>query len=380
MAKYKKDTPNIQLIADIVGVSKATVSYVLNRKKGVSPETVKLVEDAIKQHNYHQIYKTRRKKQNNIIGIIVPHNSESFFRRIIEGITAKLNEYNKTHGINFEVIICFSGEKHSEEVRHANFLKSLNIAGLIIAPTYYNQDYLINIFGVGFPIVFIDRTPEIFSGEKIVIKSKNNFEITQECINYLIDLGHRKIGFLYGYGKISTAIERRTAYEQTLKSNNIFFDESLICEIDTLNKLNIIDRVKGGYDAIRNMVEKNKITALFCAHNFGTLSAIKYIVDNSKKIPNDLSVISFDDNEWSESLDISAIRQSTEDIGHFAAQELVKRIMPFLEITHDDNISIDTSAVFLKRKSVMPIEYPLLVNSSDGYVRDKKGTIYGMWN
>lgn len=380
MARNKGNLPNIQLIADLAGVSKATVSYVLNKKDCVSPETVKLVEETIKRYNYYEVYKARGKKQNNVIGIIVPHNSESFFRKINKAVSVKLNEYNKILNVDFGTVLCFSNEKHSEEVRLAKILKNLNIAGLIIAPTYHDQNYLKSIFGEDFPIVFIDRTPEIYTGEKIVVKTTNNYKITKECVNYLIELGHSKIGFIYGYSSISTAIERRKAYEQALKESRIIVDETLIKEVDTSKKVDIIERVKDGYEAIRTLVERKKITALFCAHNFGTLSAIKYIIDSNKRIPDDISIIGFDDNEWSEALDISAIRQPTEDIAHLAIQELVKKIFPSLEIGTDNSVNSETPATFIKRKSVASIQYPLLINSSDGYVRDEKGNVHGIWD
>lgn len=380
MAKYKKDLPNIQLIADSAGVSKATVSYVLNKKDCVSPKTVKLVEETIKKHNYYQVYKSRGKTQNNVIGIIVPHNSESFFRKIINAITTKLNEYNKTLDIDIGTILCFSNGKHAEEVRLAKTLKKLNIAGLIIAPTYHDQNYLINIFGEDFPTVFIDRTPEIYNNEKVVIKTMNNYKITKECINYMIELGHRKIGFIYGYSTISNTIERRKAYEQSIRENNIIIDEALIKEIDTSKKTDIIQKVKDGCEIIRTLVERKKITALFCAHNFCTLGAIKYVIDSNKRFPDNISIIGFDDNEWSEILDISAIRQPMEDIGYLAIQELMKKVFPFREIEKDNSLNLNISATFIKRKSVAAIEYPLLINSSDGYVRDEKGNIHGIWN
>lgn len=379
MSKYRKNLPSIQLIADLAGVSKATVSYVLNKKSCVSPKTAKLVEDVIKKYNYFEIYKARSKKQNNVIGIIVPHNSESFYRRIIKAIEAKLNEYNKLLNMEIGTILCFSSEKHSEEVKLAKLLKKLNIAGLIIAPTYHDQNYLNNIFGEHFPIVFIDRTPEVFDGEKTVVKTANNTQITNECVKYLVELGHRKIGFLYGYPSIITSLERKKGYEDALKENNIQIDESLIKEIDTLKKFDIAIRARDGYEAIRTLIERKKITALFCAHNFGALSTIKYILDTNKRIPNDISIISFDDNEWCETLDISAIRQPTDDIGYLAADELVKKIFPTLE-TDNHNINTNMSAMFIKRKSVSSIQYPLLINSNDGYVRDENGFIHGVWD
>ena len=379
MAKYKKNLPSIQLIADLAGVSKATVSYVLNKKSCVSPKTVKLVEEVIKKYNYFEVYKARGKKQNNVIGIIVPHNSESFYRRIIKAIGAKLNEYNKMLNIEFGTILCFSSEKHSEEVRLAKLLKKLNVAGLIIAPAYHDQNYLNNIFGENFPIVFIDRTPQIYDGEKTVVKTANNFEITNECVNYLIELGHRKIGFLCGYPSLVTSLERRKGYEQALRENHILIDESLIKEIDTLKKIDIIERARDGYEAIRTLIESEKITALFSAHNFGALSTIKYVVDTNKRIPNDISIISFDDNEWSETLDISAIRQPTDGVGFLAVDKLIKKIFPSLEI-ENSNANTMVSSIFIKRKSVASIEYPILINSSDGYVRDEKGNIHGVWD
>ena len=380
MAIYKNNLPNLQLIADEAGVSKTTVSYVLNKKKGISPQTIKLVEDTIKKHNYYEIYRCRAKKHNNVIGLIVPDIADPYFYKIIEAIKFKINEYNILLNTDFEVILCVSNNKHSEEVKFAKLLKKLNITGLIIAPSYHNQNYLINIFGDNFPIVFFDRTLEIFNETATVIKTSNNYEITKEGINYLIELGHRRIGFVYGFSNIETASQREKAYEDALKENKIIFDKSLVKEIDTYKRVGSDEHIKECYEEIKELIETKKVTALFCAQNFASLSAIKYIVDKNKKIPDDISIICFDNNEWIEAFNISAIRQPIEGIAKLTSQALIKKIFPFLSIEEDDTLNLALSAVFIKRKSITFIEHPLLINSDDGYVRDEKGNVYGVWD
>lgn len=309
-----KDFVTIQDVAHVAGVSVSTVSRVLNDKDDVAQSTYARVKEVITDLNYTSSLaaKSMRSRKTNVIGLIVPDISGSFSIEIMKGVNQALTQ------LNYDLIMyTYGGTTKTWASREQKYVSLLNggIADgvIIVAPTALT-------FPTTSPIVAVDHHPGITDFPTVIA---NNWDGSAAVVNYLLELGHRRIGFIGGRGDLQSSLRRYQGYVDTLRQAGIPIDPALLEHGEfTLD---------GGYAAGRRLLDLEKRpSAIFATNDESALGVIKAARDIGLEVPNDLSVVGFDNTPESAyyppPIGLTTVDQGLHQMGVTATEMLVKLI------------------------------------------------------
>lgn len=313
----KQENSTLQSISKQLNLSETTVSRALNGKSEkyrISNKTTKLVLETAKALNYepNQLARGLRLRKTNTIGIIIPDITNPFFSKIVRWIEKAARD----SGVS--ILISDSNEKTENEKLSVQSFANRKIDGLIISPVGEESEHLVKVGEKNIPIVLIDR---FLDDLNFPFVGSNNFNGTAEAIDYLIINGHKKIGFIQGTYNTSVNRERVNGYIHSLNKNNIPLDTGLIVG-------NSFEEENGYLETKLLLNSPKEITAIFAASNLIALGAIKAINEENLKIPEDISIISFDDQPYSDYLStpMTTVAQQSKEIGTIAFKLLADMI------------------------------------------------------
>ncbi len=316
--KLKKVT--IYDVAREAQVSPATVSRVINNKNIVSEEKKKRIFNAIKKLKYHPslVARSMRTKITGYVGFILPNITIPFYPRVIEGSEDFL--YKK----NYNLIIANVGNDIYKLRNQLELLTNRNVSGILYCSLGFTKDEkeVLEDFieNSNTPIVFVDR---IIPETKHSYVINDNFLGAYIATDYLIKLGHNKIALIYSGFDIYTSRIRYNGYIEALHDNAINFDDSLIFVADDIS-------LKSGYLMARKIFNsKNKPDAIFCLSDILAIGVLKYIYENKLNVPEDVSIMGYDDIEFSSisSPPLTTIHQIKYKMGYEAAKFLINDII-----------------------------------------------------
>ncbi|EOC99866.1 LacI family DNA-binding transcriptional regulator [Caldisalinibacter kiritimatiensis] len=302
-------------IAKAAGVSRATVSRVLNDSGYVKDETRKKVLKAIKELNYtpSAIARSLSKKKTNTIGVVVPEINNPFFGEIIKGVNQVADEHN------LNLILCNTDEDVDKELKALKLLKEQRIQGILITPTStdsdYNSEYLWTIENLGIPVVLIDGHVKYSNFNGVFI---DHIKGAYDAVKTLIDEGHEKIAIITGRMDSRPAKERLAGYKKALKMHNIPIREEYIFYGDYTHEK--------AYKITKEILKmKDRPTAIFVSSNMMVLGCIKAFDEENIQIPKDMAIIGFDKVEVLNiiGMNISFINGPTIEMGKTAMNMLI---------------------------------------------------------
>ena len=322
-------------VADYAGVSIATVSHVINGTRFVSAETRQKVLDAISALHYRPNAVARGLATNSTreIGLVVSDIRNPFFTAAARGVEDEFIKHR------YNTIFCNTDEDLAREEDNLHLLAAQQIDGLIIAPTGEPCEALHALARSGVPIVQIDRVSPGLDTPWVRV---NNAEGAYQAVNYLIGLGHRRIAYLMGLEAVSTQIERLTGWKRALQEAGIPFEENLILRADprfyssASAEAEQTDLPAAQRHALRSaqevmgaaLVRPDRPSAFFVATNQLALGALYAIAECGMRCPEDISLISFDDQDWAPLFrpPLTVVRQPTYQLGQTAARLLLSMI------------------------------------------------------
>jgi DNA-binding LacI/PurR family transcriptional regulator len=251
-----------------------------------------------------------RKQSAAVIGLIITDIQNPFFTALVRAVEdiAYQNQYT--------VLLCNSDEDAEKERLYMKVLSTERVAGVIVVPA--SNDCRESILDLRVPVVVVDRKIPGLVVDSVVI---DNVAGARKATNHLITLGHRRIGLVSAPASVSVGRERRQGYEQALKKHGLPVDQNLIRMGDF--------KESGGYRAALELLSCDpKPTAIFAVNNLMTMGTLKAIHDSNLRIPEDISVIGFDDMPWLTLLTppLTAVCQPTYQIGAEAAKRLFRRL------------------------------------------------------
>lgn len=324
-------------IAKALGVSKTLVSLVLNDKGdalGINKETQRKVIAKARELNYrpNQFARGLRMGKSNTIGLIVSDIANSFYARICRSA----EDHAAAHGYN--LFICSADENVEKESRLIQMLINRQVDGLIISSTQSKSAEFTQLKKMELPFVLIDRHfPRLDTNYVIV----DNHEGALKGVKHLIDEGHTKIGYLaISPAHLITIKERARGYKDALKEAGIRFDGRLVKDIPH-------DDVRPNvYKAMDELLSANSgVTAVFSSNNSLTIAAMEYLKEKGLHMPEDISLVSFDDIDLFKLSDppITAVAQPIEEIGAQATEVLIQKIKEMKEQKHStDHVVLET--------------------------------------
>ena len=330
----------LETIAEKTGYSTSTVSRVLTGKSEkfrISESTKETIRKTASELGYtpNIIAQNLRNGKTETIGLVVPDMSNPYFAEISSVIVAEA----KKHG--YTTIVTDTMENESSQKDSVCALVSRKVEGMIIVPCGSAPDYLEDLNKRGAPIILVDRYYENSSLPFVVT---NNWQGGVDGTNILIRNGHKKIACIQGNLDSMPNRKRTEGYLSALKNAGLEEFQQIVGNDFT---------VQNGYIETKLLLSSsNKPTAIFALSNTIGLGAIRAIREAGLKIPDDISLVSFDNNIY---LDyfvpaVTRIGQRVEEMGRMAVKLLIGSIRSQRPL----NSQIELSTETILRDSVGP--------------------------
>jgi LacI family transcriptional regulator len=303
----------IRDVARKAGVSVTTVSRVLNGKDDISKATIQKVLAVVEELGYASSLAARgmRSRRTNLIGLILHDVASLYSQEIMRGVNQVIAKIDK------DLIIYTSGGLNTENVaQHERYYVallngSITDGAIMVTPTATQ-------FTTHAPLVIIDPNNET-PGYPAIIAA--NHEGALAAMNYLIDLGHRRIGHIAGELKLVSANQRLQGYKDGLVAAGIPLHEDLIQFGDYTTETAVIC-------ARKLLALPDRPTAIFAANDVSAIGVYQVAREFGLQIPRDLSVIGFDNLREATYLNppLTTIDQSIEKMGTIATEMIVKLV------------------------------------------------------
>lgn len=335
----KRQPITIHDVAKAAGVSVSTVSRVLNEKDDVAEETYKKVQGVIEELGYSSnlAAKSMRSRKTNVIGLIMPDVTDPFSVHVAKGVNRAILE------LNYDLMIYTSGDvrKLSSSTKEQQFISSLNNSFtdgvIIVTPT---SGHFISTS----PVVAVDPNIHEPSGPAVI---STNYKGAIEATQYLIDLGHRRIAHIGGRLDLLSAIRREKGYKDALNNAGIVYDPTLFINGD-------YTRETGKECAERLLNLENPPTAIFASNDQTAFGVYEVAESLNIRIPQDVSVIGFDNVPESENYNLTTVDQHIDRMGYTATKMLIDLING--NEIESTQVKIDTELVI--RGSTMKLGEP----------------------
>ena len=305
--------PSIVDVAKRANVSTATVSRVLNQSATVRPHLYKRVMLAIEELGYQPsgIARRMRSQSTQAIGFLISDIQNPFFTDMVRAIEE--TAYNR----HYLVLLGSSATLEEKERLYLEMLAKERIAGIIVIPT--GDDPSIYDARYPIPIVFVDRKIEGIKADAVLLDNRQGGYLAAK---HLAELGHERIGLVTAPPFDPVTHERQEGYAQALVEAGLTVDERLVNHGDA-------PKEEGGYRATRFLLAlQPRPTALFAVNNVRTLGMLRAINEVGLRVPDDISVVGFDDSPWLSLLTppLTTISQPTYAMGEEAVRLLMQRI------------------------------------------------------
>lgn len=280
---------NLEHIAQKAGVSRATVSRVINNEQYVSEKTREKVLRVIEEEGYVPNAAARAlvKQQNQVIGIVVPDTLEDilindnpyYYPLVLQGIA------NAAHAEDYATLLWMLHSTDDRERYYQRFLKNRLMDGLLIVASLISESFLIRQLQKNrMPFVIISQPPRGYDGISYV--GIDNITAAQEAVRHLAQLGRRRIGTITGKLDNRDGKDRLVGYEQGMKLSGLPYSPQLVAEGRFSRQT--------GYLGMKQLLEQG-VDAVFAASDVMAVGAYQAIQEAGLRIPDDIAVVGFDD-------------------------------------------------------------------------------------
>lgn len=336
----------IKDIAKEAGVSIATVSFIVNGKdQHISEATRQRVKDVMKKYNYipNAMAGSLVTRRTGIIGLILPDITNPFFPGIARGAEDRANEEG------YSIIFCNTDDKIEVEEKYIESLTSKMVDGIIIAHSSNSEEMGEILERTQIPIILIDRD---FDSKNILGKVLvNNKDGAYQAVCHMVEKGYKKIAYLSGSLKTQTAMDRLEGYKEALLAKNLPVEEQLIKYGEY--------RAEWGRKGVKELLtEKRGFDAVFCGNDLIAIGAMKELIKNGYKVPEDKGVMGFDDIYMAQMVEpeLTTVKQPNYEMGYQAVDLLIKYLKE-KKSTKSHTVDKKTSMVMLnteitERKSI----------------------------
>lgn len=329
----------IKMVAERAGVSVATVSKYLNGGN-VYKENAIRIQKAVDELDYklNDVARSLKTNKSYIIGVLAASIQSNFIAEIISTLQCSLANYG------YSTLIVDYQEDEVLEKKQLDVLLKKKVDGIVLFPFQNEKEIVHLIQKEKIPVLMIDNLIQDVECDAVVT---NNRQGVYEAVKQLVSYNHSRIGMVTGPLKMYTARERLNGYLDALRDSQIEIDEKLIAVADY--------DIDSGYNCMKVLIEcEERPTAVLVTNYYMAIGVLKVLHENNIRIPEDMSVISVDELEFSRVLDtpISSIKQLRKEMGDMAAGIIVDRIRG--EISDFPKIVyLDTELIWTR--SVRPI-------------------------
>jgi LacI family transcriptional regulator len=304
----------IREVAKLAGVAPITVSRVLNKSGYTSEEVRQRVEKAVVQLNYvpNVLARSLRSKRTRMLALVLTDISNPFWTTVARGVEDAAREGG------YNVIFCNTDESASKQNRYLETLIQKQVDGILLVPARSDESPIEFLRKQKAQVVLLDRRLPYIYADVVRCDSKGGaFQLVQ----LLIRLGHRRIAILSGPSGVSSADDRVAGYQSALQETGLKPEDQLIIHGDF--------SLESGYQMTRNLLAmSSRPTALFASNNFIAIGALKALHDAGISVPEDMSVVGFDDLPAAIVVDpfLTVAVQPAYEMGNLATRRLLQRL------------------------------------------------------
>lgn len=323
--------PTIHDVAKQAGVSVRTVSRVMNKPEMVSSETTRNVLKVIEKLGYQpsQVARSLVRKKTNTLGIVMPDVKNTFFNSWYRSVESCAGRFGYT------TLLCSTDEDSRAEMKFVKLFQAHRVDGILIVPrSLESVKYLLKSKTV---TVLVDRC---YDDVKVDLVTTDHYDGAVRLTKYLIERGHRKIGVLTGPEELFPSRERYRGFCDAMEMNGLKAIPRFVANCD-FKEVN-------AFETVSKMLEsEERPTALFSFNSLMTVGAIKAINSCGMKIPDDISLVCYDEIPGNDIFNpkITHILQPIEELGSQATRILIEKI-------ENRNLK-DTVTVLLKPELVL---------------------------
>ncbi len=309
-------------VARLAGVSRATVSYVVNGLTegpiSITEETRQRVLHAINELGYQPdaMAQSLRSGTTNTIGLLIPDMHNPHYWQIASGVE------QEAQSEGYDLLLISTSLDPDRELHSVRSLSRRRIDGLILVLTYENQvnDEIEQLVQRRKPLVMMNAGIGNVDGIDVVATSFQKG--ATQLMEYLLSLGHRCIGLIYGVAHDQMGWDRLTAYQAALQKASLPTEDNLIEYCGTT--------LEEGYQAAGRLLDRSpRVTALVVINDLLAIGALRAIAERGLRVPEDISIASFDDIALASYVNppLTTVRMDAEELGRTSARLVFSRLV-----------------------------------------------------
>ncbi|MFN8466077.1 MAG: LacI family DNA-binding transcriptional regulator [Caldilineaceae bacterium] len=304
----------IRDVAARAGVSSTTVSHVINATRPVSAELRARVESAMAELGFqpNALARSLRRKRTHTLGMIVPDSANPFFAEVGRGIE------DTSFASGYSVILCNSDGDPARELLYLDLLVQKQVDGVLLVPTGDHAELAARLRTRNIPVVVIDRDVSEAPIDRAHI---DNVAGGYLATRHLLDLGHRRIGYIGGPPHLSPVPDRSAGYCRALQEAGLPIDDRLIIAGNF--------RDFSGYSGAQALFAlPDPPTAIFAGNDLMAIGVLAAARDAGIAVPDDLSIVGFDDIHLAGYINppLTTVAQPKYELGVIAAELLLARL------------------------------------------------------
>jgi LacI family transcriptional regulator len=304
----------IRDVAQLAGVSTATVSHVINNTRAVSDLAKERVLEAMEELNYqpNAVARSLRVNETLTIGLIIPDVEIPFFAWVAKCIESAARD------VGYNVILCNSNWSLSQELTYLDNLRARRVDGLICISILLTSEHIAPLLKRKMPVVWFEQSRDAGISDAVVI---DNVKGAYEATIHLIEQGHRRIGCVLGLGRAFVTLDRIAGYRRALSTAGITFNQELLYTGDY--------EPSSGLQGARHLLElPEPPSAIFAFNDMMALGALQAANELNLRVPEQLALIGFDGIPLTEytSPPLSTVRQPIPEMSRIAIDMLLDRI------------------------------------------------------
>lgn len=306
---------NMRDVAQLAGVSIATVSAVINGTAHVSDELRQRVNAAIDKAGYapDNVARSLRTGTSRTLGLVVPDITNPLFAALARAVEAAALE------AGYAVFLCNTDERTDRQGQYLRLLRAHRAAGVILVPASGTPGEPTGVLdGLSAPTVIVDRAVEGLAADTVTV---DNAKGAEDAVAHLIRLGHRRIAAVMGRSRNSPTQMRLNGFRAALRAAGIALDsEGVALDCRTSDE---------AFRAASAMLaRRNPPTAFFASNDKMGLGVLHAISDRGLRCPEQVSFCCFDGLVWAEAVQppVTTIQQPVEQVGATAVRMVLERI------------------------------------------------------
>lgn len=311
----EKKRLTLEEIAEKAGVSRSTVSRVINDHPSVRPEVRKRVQRVVERMGYQPNAAARSlaSSRSQMIGIVIPRTVNSlfvdpFFPTLLQGVSDATAEYD------YHLMLSMLGEKSQEEDFYRRALRSQMLDGLIISSAFLDDPLISRMHQEDVPFIMVGRHADQPSISYVDVDNVNGARM---AVDHLIEQGRRRIATITGPLQTSVGLDRLEGYQKALRKSGLPLDNALVAEGDFTEV--------GGYTCMQYLMAAEP-DAVFAASDLMAVGAMRALRQDEWPVPDRVAVIGYDDAQIAAISDppLTTVRQPIYQLGRIAVDSLIR--------------------------------------------------------